>query len=327
MSFENVLEKISKKFEIAEKARIRRAVNMAMSDAQVRLALNNDRMDASIYFGEIEIVIKDKILSRKLTEGEWVEILFKEKEYSDKVSELVGTKPIVKSEKLNSPTGKLRELYELLNNKGERGNDFFGDVHKVLSPMLRHFLLKWLKLITPDKADRLSFFIEDALQEVFFKFHQKSDEILGKYDKPAAWFFKVSKTSLINHLRTQSKIERHEKCEELAHLSLENDICGGDDPSDKFVAEDLNLFLKKKILQIKSKLLRESAMTIHQVGDNFKASSILGLSEDAFKARKMRVRQALQKSLSKSEVFDKKLLLLPKERWKLNANSKLNGRE
>lgn len=326
MGFENALKKISKKFEFVEKSKSRHMVNMTAPDDKIRLGLNNDRLEMGIYFGEIlsSISIKDKVLNRKLTQEEWAETLFRggECQSSEPKKEGEFASADLPLQKINSPKGKLRDLYELLNKK-DRGENFFNDVHKAFSPLLRAFLLKWLNNVAPDKAKRHGFFVEDALQEVFLTFHRRSDEVLKKYDKPADWFFVVSKRRLIDCLRSQSKIERHEKSEELAHLSLENDIEGEGCPADELVAEELDLFLKKKICEIKSRLLRESATAINEMGDNLKARTSLGLSECVFRTRKKRIRQILKKPLLKSGLFDKRLLLLPKEKRKIRANSKL----
>lgn len=84
-----------------------------------------------------------------------------------KTGEIVSAKPVIKKQKGT--------------------DDLFEDAYKTFSPRLKKFLLNWLKFVAPDKAERLSFFIEDALQETFCSFCKKSGEISEKHDKPMAW--------------------------------------------------------------------------------------------------------------------------------------------
>lgn len=111
MNFEKTFEKISQRLENARKIDERRLANARVSDDEIRLDLNNDRLSLKGYFGEIDDCVGRKILSRKLTESDWGTLVFGNGGTQSAKEQSV-PKPDEKSARIANKNKKIKNILE-----------------------------------------------------------------------------------------------------------------------------------------------------------------------------------------------------------------------
>jgi len=304
-----ILGKLDKKMQEFGRIKERRQASTAVTDEELRLGLNNARLDLGVYFNTLQENMREKVLERKVAEEEWQALLFKNGQTVEE--------PVPLESRKNNQL--IKNLFENLLDSVRKGEEkkvqkIWTEIDKMCRPPLKNFLRKWLRFSMPDKARRYNFFIEDAVQMAFFEVNKK----LERATEPMSLLFVIAKRRLIDLIREQSEFEYHEQGQEWAELSLEKDIADPEpSPLDEVSAKDLDIFIKNIINSIKSERLRKTALMIYGGENEEKIRAVLGLTVDNFKRRKNRMRQFLQKSLLKSKVFEKNLILLPGERRNL----------